>query len=244
MNRAIPERFSDEQAKDILARAIELDSRALATSLDELRAIASDIGVTPASLETAIREHAITLNARRMVGTRRVTSVIAATGIPIGIAGGALLASGAPFGLLAALGLMAVGLVASGGIVVFQGTAGTLRSFHLKNLVLWGGVAVGGALSAAMSGGVGVGVPMLITAGWCLRSWVASSILGSTAVIAIRRARRPDGSEPGDAALGNMVDSEARGWRTVVRRVIGWLTRPLKRVDAAPPLKRAEVQYT
>jgi hypothetical protein len=139
---------------------------------------------------------------------------------------------------------MGVGLVASGGVVVFQGPTGTLRSFHLKNLVLWGGVAVGGAVSAAISGGVGVGIPMLITAGWCLRSWVASSILGSAAVIAIRRSRRPDGSEPGDAVMGNMSGSEARGWSTIFTRAISWLTRPLRRAHGRAPLKRAALHYT
>ncbi len=51
-------RFSDEQAKAILARAIEIDSRAPMTTSDELRAIATEIGVSQASLEAALREQA------------------------------------------------------------------------------------------------------------------------------------------------------------------------------------------
>lgn len=220
--------FSDEQAKAILARAIELDSRAHITSRDDLRQIALDLDISPDSLEAALREHATALGARRTVAARRAATALAGVGIPLGIAVGSLF----PVGVgLVSLGLMGVGLVASGGLVILEGAAGTPRSFHIKNLALWAGVAGGTALSATLFGAGGPVAPMLIAAGWCVRSWVASSILGSAAMIAVRRAMRLHTGGPGNA-LAETLETGAGRRARLARRVLDWFTPALRRVRA------------
>jgi hypothetical protein len=55
-------RFSDDEARAILARAIEIESRAPLTTIDDLRAVAADVGVSAASLEAALREQTTALD--------------------------------------------------------------------------------------------------------------------------------------------------------------------------------------
>lgn len=217
--------FSDEQAKAILARAIELDSRTQITSRDDLRQIALDLDISPDSLEAALREHATALGTHRNVAAKRAATAIAGVGIPLGFAAGSLFP--VSFGLVS-LGLMGVGLVASGGLVILEGAAGTLRSFHVKNLALWAGVAGGAALSAVLLGAGGPTAPILIAAGWGFRSWVASSILGSAAVIAVRRAMRLHTGGPGNALSERLETGGGRRAR-LARRVLGWFTPTLRR---------------
>src|SRR5687767_6704802 len=133
MDADIPQRFSDEQAKAIIARAIELDARAPMTTVNDLRAIAAEIGVSPASLQAALHEQGTTPQTARAVATRRAATVIG-MGVPIGLAAGWLLNSGHP---LASLGVLGLGLAASSGLLVVQDASATLRSFHLKNAALW-----------------------------------------------------------------------------------------------------------
>jgi hypothetical protein len=72
-------------------------------------------------------------------------------------------------------------------------------------------------------------LPMLIAAGWSLRGWVATSILGSAAMIAVRRARRP--SDPdSDAGRTDIIPVSGDGrWSALVKRVRGWIGQPLRR---------------
>jgi hypothetical protein len=225
MSDDIARRFSDEQARTILARAIEIDSRAPMTTTDDLRAIAAEIGLSQASLDAALREQTTALDARRMIGGQRAATALVASGVPMGLAAGFLLMSGGTG--LAALSLMAVGLVASGGLVVLQGATGTLRSFHLKNLALWTGVAAGSLAAMVLSGGEITRLPALITAGWCLRSWVASSIVGSAAVVAVRRAR-PEGPGP-DRNVTETSERTGDGrWARVAKRALRRITGSLR----------------
>jgi hypothetical protein len=227
-------RFSDEQAKAILARAIEIDSRAPMTTSDELRAIATEIGVSQASLEAALREQSPAVETRRMIASRRAATAVAAGGIPLGLAAGAALVSGIDMAILAAAGVTGVGFVASGALVVLQGSAGTLRSFHLRNLALWGGVAAGSLVSVVLLGDGGAPLAVLIAAG-SVRRWFVSSILGSAAVVAVRRARRP---ESPDTDQGVTADSEPTGagrWPRAAKRLLDWITRA-QRWDAARAL--------
>jgi hypothetical protein len=70
-------------------------------------------------------------------------------------------------------------------------------------------------------------MPLLIAAGWSLRGWVATSILGSAAMIAVRRARRP--TDP-DAGGTDISDASGDGrWTALAKRVRGWIGRPLRR---------------
>ena len=230
MSDDIVRRFSDDQARAILARASEIDARAPMTTTDDLRAIAAEIGVSQASLDAALREQTTALEQRRTTGSERTATLIAASGVPLGVAAGSLLAIG---GLtagtgLAALGIMGLGFLASGALIVFQGSAGTLRSFHVKNLALWSGVAAGSLLSIVLAEGGATSVPALVTVGWCLRSWLASGVLGSAAVLAVRRARPPQGPEPDAHAAEAFEDAHDRHWARVAKRVLRRITGALR----------------
>jgi hypothetical protein len=219
-------RFSDDEARAILARAIEIESRAPMTTIDDLRAIAADVGVSPASLEAALREGATALQSRRATADERAAKIAAAAGVPLGLAAGALFTAGTGGAAVGLLALGLGGLAASGALVAFHGATGTLSSFHRKNLALWGGVAAGSLASAVIADGEVTRMPMLIAAGWSLRGWVATSILGSAAMIAVRRARRP---EDHDSDTGGRNVSEIRDgrWTALVKRVRGWIGQPL-----------------
>ena len=220
-------RFSDDEARAILARAIEIESRAPLTTMDDLRAIAADVGVSAASLEAALREETTALQSRRTTADERAATIAAASGVPLGLAAGALLTAGTG---IAAVGLLALGLggfAASGAIVAFHGATGTLPSFHRKNLALWSGVAVGSLASAALMEGGVTWLPVLISAGWSVRGWAASSILGSAAMIAVRRTRRPSDPDSGRTAISD-VGGDGR-WTALAKRVRGWMGGPLRR---------------
>jgi hypothetical protein len=228
MSMGTPEHFSDEQTKAILARAIELDSRDPTTTADELRALASDIGISPASLEAAMREQATALETRRMISGKRAATAVVGLGLPLGVAAGILLIT-TPYGGVLALSMMGAGLIASGALVVLQGPTGDLRSFQLRNLAMWGSVAAGSLATVALFGpGTGL-MPAAIAIGWCLRSWVASSILGSAGVIAVRRARSSDSSNPDRDTTESAATVGGSRWARVAKRVQGWLARPFRR---------------
>lgn len=220
-------RFSDEQARSILARAIELDAHAPTTSVDDLRAIASDLGVAHESLDAALREHSVASRARRMKAGKRAATVVSGLGVPMGVVTGALLTSGGASGILTALGMTGIALIASGALVILPGRAATLRSFHLKNLVLWGGVAAGSLVSALFL--PGSAPAMMIAAGWSLRAWLASSILGTSAVIAVRRAHRPDDTGSGPNGVERSAKSAQRLLVRAVKRALGWLNCTFRR---------------
>jgi hypothetical protein len=149
---------------------------------------------------------------------------VVAAGVPLGVAAGALLGVASPLIGLGALGLMAVGLGASGALIVMLGKNATIRSFQLRNLLLWAGVTAGGVVSISLLGTGPLALPGIIV-GWCFRSWVASSILGSAAVIAVRRAAG------GDANVGAPSPEDAAGNRLLraMKRVGHWLSRTFGR---------------
>jgi hypothetical protein len=219
------DRFSEDQVKSLIARAIELDARGLTTTAEELRGIASELGISSEAVEAALREHANRLEPRRSRTSGRADSAVLAAGVPLGFAAGSLLAIGSPFAGLGALGVVAVGLVASGALVITRGKHVTVRSFLLRNLLLWGGMTIGSIVSVRL---LVVAAPLSgLLLGWCLRSWVASTILGSAAIIAVRKASTggPDsGSRTGDGKIS---------FRTrvlhLVKRTADWLARPFRR---------------
>jgi hypothetical protein len=207
--------FSDEEAKAILARAIEIDSRAPMTSVDDLRAIATELGVSEASLEAAVREQTTALATRRTIAGQRPAILIAASGMPLGLAAGALLASGTA---LVGLGLMGLGLVASASLIALQAATATHRSFHLKNAALWSGIAAGSVMALAMATGEVTRMSVLITAGWCIRGWFTSSVLGSSALVAIRRSRPPEDRGHDQDSMGR--EPGGRRWARVAKRLV------------------------
>ena len=222
-------RFRDDEARAILARAIEIESRAPLTTMDDLRAIAADVGVSPASLDAALREQKTALDQRRASADERAVTIAAASGAPLGLAAGALFTAGTGAAALGLLGLGLGGLAASGALVAFHGARGTLPSFHRKNLALWSGVAAGSLASAVLMDGEVARMPVLIAAGWSVRGWVATSVLGSAAMIAVRRARRPSGPDS-DAGRTDFSYASGEGrWTALTKRVRGWIGQPMTR---------------
>jgi D-alanyl-D-alanine carboxypeptidase len=217
--------FSDEQAKAILARAIEIDARAPTTSPEELRALATEIGISPASLDAAIREHSTAVATRRDRAGQITATKLAAMGVPLGIATGALLVSASGPTAVGTVGLGLVSLLASAGLIALQGSSRTLRSFHAKNLALWSGIAAGSLAVVVLAEGDVARLSAVMAISWSIRSWIASSVLGSAAVIAVRRARNPEGSDPGATPPENSANVGGRLAR-MAKRVIAWITRP------------------
>ena len=221
MDADSPYHFSDEQARAILARAIEIDARAPMTTLDDLRAIASEIGVSPASLDAAIGERTSAEAGRTDAGAR-IATAFAGLGVPLGMGAGWLLASGTGPGML---GVSGIWLAASAGVVVSHGATVNLRSFHLRNSALWIGVLAGSLASAWLVGGDAARLPVVMAVGWCIRGWVTSSVLGSAAVVAVRRARRPRDRD-GDSASAEASGRQARSrWARIADQLLAWMPR-------------------
>lgn len=230
MNEQSGDRFNEEQLKAVIARAVELDARGVTTSADELRSIAAEIGISPEAVDAALFEHARRLEPRASRVSSRAASAVMTAGIPLGIAAGSLLGISSPFAVVGALGIVAVGLVASGALVVVQGRNATLRSFQFRNLLLWGGLTVGGAVTVGLFGAGPLAIPGIIV-GWGLRSWIASSILGSAAVIAVRRAAAPSGT-PGDPSTPVEAGTLRHRMRHAMTRIADWLSRVVRRQSA------------
>jgi hypothetical protein len=192
MSDEITERFGDEQARSILARAIELDAHGPLTTVDQLRHIAAELGVSPAALDRALHEQRTGRrdppHASHLPAARR----IAALGVPLGLVGGSVIASGST---LAVVSIMGVGLVLSGCLAIYESKGASLRSFHLKNAILWGGALVGSAASAMLLSQGTERASLLVAAAWCVRTWISSGILGSATIVAVRRSRRHEGDD-------------------------------------------------
>jgi hypothetical protein len=227
MSNQSEDRFNEAQLKAVIARAIQLDARGLTTSADEVRSIASEIGISQEAVDAALREHARNLEPKISLATARRTDAVVAAGIPLGVGAGVLLGAASPFTALSAMGLVAAGLVASGALVVIQGKDATQRSFLFRNFMLWSGLTVGGAVTVGLLGTGPLAIPGIIV-GWGLRSWIASSILGSAAVIAVRRATKTTGTG-GDSPTPAEQVSVRRRMRRAIRRLVDWMPRPFRR---------------
>jgi hypothetical protein len=225
MSNMPTDRFSEEQVKSLIARAIELDARGLTTTVEDVLAIASELGISSEAVEAALREHAKSLDPRRSRTAGRADSAVLASGVPLGFAAGSLLAIASPFTTLGALGLVAVGLVASGALVISRGKHVTVRSFLLRNLVLWGGMTIGSIVSVRLLVAAAPLSGLLL--GWYLRSWVASTILGSAAIIRIRRAASTGGPDSGSRTGDGEISFRSRVLH-LVKRTTDWLARPFR----------------
>ena len=224
MHPHLPDDFSDEHARAILARAIELDARGPLTTTAQLRAIASELSVSPRALDAALAEHA-TIGAASPSApahaARALARRIASLGIPVGLVAGGLVTSGSGMGLM---GLEAVARVVSGALAMTESAAGSLGSFQRKNGVLWGSALVATVASATLLGPGAERTPLLIAAGWCVRSFVVSAVLGSATMLAAQRARR--GGAGGPTASGSdgprvWVGQPLAAVRRMATRLIG-----------------------
>jgi hypothetical protein len=220
------EQFSEDEAKTILARAIELDARAPVTTREDIREIATELGVSPAAVDAALREHIAAVAPPSALRARRTATMIAALGLPIGAASGVILTT-MPLitSVLVLRGIMGVGLVASGALLVAHSSTATLRSFNARNTVLWSGMITGSLAAIAVLGASGtIDLPWFYTIAGSIQNWLASTVLGSAAVLAIRRSRRGSGRETGQSIPDD--PAAARGGRVLrfAKRVIRWFT--------------------
>jgi hypothetical protein len=218
------DQFNDDEVRAVIARATELDGRGLTTS-DEIRAIASELGISRAAMEAALQEHARAVRPETIRRDRLSGLALTAVGVPLGVAAGALLVMAGPLIGVGVLGLSVVGLGASAALVLKMGRSATVTSFQVNNLLLWAGIAMGSVVTASLFPTGALAMPGLLV-GWCLRSWVTSSILGSAAVIAVRRAI--NGNTGGGPGSPN-ADGRRRGPLDGVKRVYHWLLRKFRR---------------
>lgn len=123
-------------------------------------------------------------------GDPRAATSVAASGLVLGaVAGVALSAVPLVNAGWVNIGLAGLGLIGSGAILVLQGAGVTLRSFGARNLALWGGYAAGGLVAVAILGGSPIlELSWIYLLSAAVKNSVATSILGSAAVLAIRRA--------------------------------------------------------
>ena len=224
----VPDRFSDEEMKAVLARAIDLDEKGVTTTR-EIREIAQELQISREAVDMALREHAANLSPRMRASGKRATSVLIVAGAALGVVAGSFLNDASTreiVGALAALKL--VGLIASGVIIVLEGRAATLRSFNFKNGVFWASVGFGSVAALSLSEAGAIALPGTIIA-WCLRSWLASSILGSAAVVAIRRGARAAGPGPSSTSSGTGAYDVGRRVSRAAKRLVHWVSDTFRR---------------
>src|SRR5690606_3440321 len=123
--------LDEERVKAILARAIEIDSHTSTTSIDELKSIALELGISTTALDTALREQ-VTPRPRAS-GNPSAATAVAATGLLLGAAAGVGLSTVPLINFsLINMGLSGLGLLASGAILVLQGSSVSIRSFGAR----------------------------------------------------------------------------------------------------------------
>jgi hypothetical protein len=216
--------FTDDEMRIVLARAIELDGHHV-LNLDQLRTIATEIGVSEAALARAIREDAMIRSRTDAEGRGSIFARrLVALGVPTGAIAGAFMSSGPP---IAVVGVMVVGLAVSGALALYESESGTLRSFQLKNVALWGGALAGSIASATLLSGSGDRAPLLLAGAWCVRGAITSAILGSATMLAAHRARRganvqsdPPSSAPTTATGRTPVSRLLSRLRSAVHEIV------------------------
>jgi hypothetical protein len=193
-------------------------------SVDELRAIAAELSVSSAALDAALREHERSIALAEPTEGLRKALLVSALGLPLGAVAGYALST-APFFTAAPVlsAVTASGLLCSAALVILHSRRPSLRSFIGHNGALWGGVIAGGLASIAVIGSVSTtDLPWLIILGSGVRSLLGSTVLGSAAIVAIRRAHRGARSrtEPPRIASG---EGERKNTRSLRERVPAWL---------------------
>jgi len=219
------DRLTDDQVQFLIARAAELDARGRKTTTDELRAIASEVGISSEAIEAALQEHAGTFGLRRSRLAGRVAAVIPAAGLPLGIAAGTLLGGIGPLTVLGALIFMAFGLSASGALLVLQVRHATIRQYQWRNLTLWGSVTAGYLTSTSLFE-LAPTFPGIIL-GWFI-GWVASSIIGCAAVVAIRSGASEapsDHASPPTVVAGSLRSRLATMVKRAAARILRFIER-------------------
>lgn len=213
-------RFDEDQVRAVLSRAIALDARTPTTTVDDLRAIAGELGVSRASLDTALRERSEQLAKHRSFG--RSATAAAGLGLPLGAAAGfALSTMSIGQASLVLTGVGAAALVASGTILVLLRSGATLRSFGVRNLALWGGYAAGGLAAVAIFGAQSAyDLPWFFPLSNALRGFASTMVLGTAAVLAIRGAVADNAGDDGAKPTGSVLQRAKQSVLRAVRRIL------------------------
>jgi hypothetical protein len=221
----------EHAARTVLARATVLDAQSPAIAVDELRAIAAELNVSEAALNTALNEY---YAAHLGPVARRSSLAVAATGLPIGLIGASLLSTATPFTAASIWFLItAAGLLSSTGLIVLQSKRPSLNSYVFHNSILWGGVAAGLAMGVTLFGDVTAGA-LFWAVSYGLKHWLPSTILGGAGVTLVKR--RDSGEMNSSDVLHFAPDSRARGaTQTRARRLLDWIKGLIRTALVAAP---------
>ncbi len=215
------ESVTEERARRILAKAIEVDSREF-TTIQDLEVIARDLGISAEAFHAALKdEGGVDVTPHEAGRGGWMHKAVLGAGIPLGFAVGRVLTtSGYVNGALAISALMIAGLAGSAALIALERTHPTPHRFVFRNTVLWAGVAAGSMVAIAMAGTQSVvEIPWMYTLPASLRSWFVSALLGAVAVAAMRsNAIGRDSSAEGDSTLSEPV-GWIRGTMRAVRRM-------------------------
>jgi hypothetical protein len=223
----------EQAARTVLARATVLDAQSPAIAVDELRAIAAELNVSEASLNTALNEYHV---AHLGPVSRRSSLAVAAVGLPTGLIGGSLLATATPFTAPSMwLLITAAGLLSSTGLIVLQSKRPSLNSYVLHNSLLWGGIAAGLATGFTILGD-GTGGVMLWAVSYGLKHWLPSTILGAAGVTAALRRDSGKMNSP-DTPLLAPVSPVPGATQTRARRLLDWIKGSFRTALVAAPTR-------
>ncbi|CAN5795872.1 hypothetical protein BH23GEM9_BH23GEM9_15940 [soil metagenome] len=227
MTNPAEERFTDDEVKRALKRAIELDAAGSLTTRQDLYAVAAELGIPKETIDAALAESSVAVRESDLSDTarrERLATTLAALGLPLGVAAGSILVTMPFFTATGIFGLVAgAGFLVSGGILIVQGAKVSLRSFTVRNTALWAGFVVGNLAAIAVLGAESVPeLSWLMVMSQGVRRLLASTIIGAGAVIAIRNAlRAPDTDDNGAAPVANWGQEE-RSWTRPVAILRRW----------------------
>jgi hypothetical protein len=177
------ERVSDEQVRRIIARALEIESSSTMLTFQDIRSIASDLGIAPAAVDAAITEESNGALPRSIKAREWLSRVATALGMPLGFAGGTLLSTYSHLSEAVAWLIITVGGLAAGAAVLFLvPRTASLLSFNVRNLTLWVGIGIGGAAAVVLFGSGLYSFQAVAAIKWSLQGLVASTVLGTAAL--------------------------------------------------------------
>lgn len=221
-------RITESQLADILARAIQLDSR-LAASYEpaEVCAIAAEAGIRHASIMRALSEHQARLPDMQGIPTRPGTLRASITGAAVGLGTGTILALARLYanfiGDAIYFSMFGMALMAPLTVALTVEGARRHRRFQISNLATWITVAltwsvVGGPTSepadllfvTGLLAGISSGLGATIL--WCREQAGRLGRLAARVLTVVRR--QPTSERSGDALGERDVKFDARRLKT------------------------------
>jgi hypothetical protein len=167
------ETVTDERARRILAKAMEIHARQH-TSLQELEIIAREVGVSREAFHAALEDdRGRDETAGRLSTSAWVARIIVAAGIPLGLAAGSFLTRPVfSHGAMPMFGIMTAGLAASATLIALERRHPAAHRFVFRNTMFWTGLAAGSLVAISMVGThSAVELPWLHTTTAILKNW-------------------------------------------------------------------------